>query len=383
MLQDNTRRTDGVAQFQRAILQQDNRLLRFILDQNAVDLKRVDVNEALCICCQQNNIEGVQILLSLKWPLNLQYKDPEGRRALHYAAAVGGVNIIELLLREGIPINIFDNNKDYPIHLAVYNGHIGVIKYLIRKGALVNNSRNQNGETILHSAVERGQVDLVQALVEISLVDVNVETGLGYRNAPSPRPAGYTALHIAVQKCFTDIVKILCVNGANPNKCGSDLKFPIHIAAENGDVEILKILLSAGANESVLEKMENTPLHVAVYSKTPNQVQVVEMLAKLGTGINNYNSQGMAPLHIAACLSIPQVVDTLLQNGSKISLQSRRKGETALVIAASTGHLETINLLLERGSDIRDRDTMGHTVLHKVLSTQSKFLGVFSFCPKM
>jgi hypothetical protein len=74
---------------------------------------------------------------------------------------------------------------------------------------------------------------------------------------------GQTALHLAVQKNYLEIVKILIEKGANINALASDLSYthmtPLHYAALTGNLGAVKILLAWGANPH----LENGRLYTA------------------------------------------------------------------------------------------------------------------------
>jgi len=67
---------------------------------------------------------------------------------------------------------------------------------------------------------------------------------------------------------------------------------------------------------------------------------------------------GWAPLHYAASGPNPKVVDLLLARGAKVDSRSPN-GSTPLMMAAGYGPEEALNLLLQKGGDLRLRNDIG------------------------
>ncbi|KAF2984666.1 hypothetical protein EK904_012587 [Melospiza melodia maxima] len=82
------------------------------------------------------------IVLKSKCPADTT--DNSGKTALHYAAACGCLQAVQLLCEHKCPINIKDSDGNIPLLLAVQNGHTEVCKYLLDHGADIN-TRDKNG----------------------------------------------------------------------------------------------------------------------------------------------------------------------------------------------------------------------------------------------
>lgn len=110
------------------------------------------------------------------------------------------------------------------------------------------NKRNEEGETILHQAVEISDYKTVRLLIkkgaEVNARDKN----------------GYTPLHCAVFAKSLENVKVLLREGAEVNATGCT---PLHSACKIGGagVEIIKELVKAGAEVNQLNKYGATPMY--------------------------------------------------------------------------------------------------------------------------
>ncbi|KAK1976061.1 ankyrin repeat-containing domain protein, partial [Colletotrichum cereale] len=55
--------------------------------------------------------------------------------AMHIAARLGHVGVVEALLRHGAPVDARDGRGETPLHLAVDKGHGKVRDFLVERGA--------------------------------------------------------------------------------------------------------------------------------------------------------------------------------------------------------------------------------------------------------
>jgi len=97
--------------------------------------------------------------------------------------------------------------------------------------------RSSEGIKELFSAVDRGSLHFVEQSL-IQHPDI-----INERNK-----YGYTALHLATQKSYLDIVKLLLKYEANPNILGGDIYTALEEAAEKGNLEVVNLLIENGAN---------------------------------------------------------------------------------------------------------------------------------------
>ena len=101
-------------------------------------------------------------------------------------------------------INARINKKgETKLHLAAKKDQKGIAKILIRAGADVNAKCNKL-ETPLHKAAKSNNLELVQILLQRG-ANVNLMSKEG------------SALHIAIQKGYDDIVGYLIKNNADVN----------------------------------------------------------------------------------------------------------------------------------------------------------------------
>jgi hypothetical protein len=102
-------------------------------------------------------------------PESAQSKDRayigDGRTALHQAAAVGNLKVMQMLITRGAPVNAKNSSGETPLHLAARFGHLDAVKYLIRSGALINEKTKYTRATPLMAAAEMGHENIIRMLM--------------------------------------------------------------------------------------------------------------------------------------------------------------------------------------------------------------------------
>ncbi|XP_029935907.1 BRCA1-associated RING domain protein 1 isoform X2 [Myripristis murdjan] len=112
--------------------------------------------------------------------------------------------------------------------------------------------RNHRGETPLHLAAIKGDVEAAKALLDEG-ADPNLKDN-----------AGWTPLHEACNLGHLAVVEVLVLRGALLNTPGYENDSPLHDAVMNGHVAVAKLLLQHGASQHVLNQFGKRPADYAV-----------------------------------------------------------------------------------------------------------------------
>lgn len=123
-----------------------------------LEAKARNGDTALMIAAFKNNKPAVEALLAK----NVQVNRP-GWTALHYAAAAGANEIVQLLLEKSAYIDAESPNKTTPIMMAAWEGHIWTVKLLLDEGADAT-LKNERGMTAIDFAEAGGHTDIVKGL---------------------------------------------------------------------------------------------------------------------------------------------------------------------------------------------------------------------------
>ena len=112
-----------------------------------------------------------------------------------------------------------------------------MLDVLLSAGANVN-AVDDYGNTALKHAVMGRKPEAIRALVA---------KGANVNQAPTKTNPGETALHIAIDRGFPDIVKLLLELKANPNAKSKFGGTPLQLARKGDQEDVVAMLKAAGA----------------------------------------------------------------------------------------------------------------------------------------
>ena len=268
------------------------------------------------------------------------------------------------MLRGGASVNTKDTHGETPLMYAAAVGSLDTMKLLIARGADVNN-RNAFGATPLTWSV----TDLAKVrLLANHGADVNAAT-----------KRGRTPLFLAAMSDRSAaIVRFLLGKGANAKATDEFGNTTLVAAALGNDTETIRALIDAGVDVNAANKLGLTPLMGAA-GYNANLVATKMLLAKGA----NVNAVAVAPfqfadapapkagpplfasftvLGLAAPLGPVELVKTLLDAHADVNVQEIR-GMTPLMLALGTDRQDpqVIRLLLEHGADPLAKNKAGQS----------------------
>ncbi|CAL3968785.1 unnamed protein product [Diplocarpon coronariae] len=117
-------------------LKDGDELVDLLLRKEAdVNTKNFTGQTALHFLASKKNHTLAKRLLSHTPPASARVKDKRGQYALHRAAAVGSVPMVELLVQARSPVSAADSAGQTPLHHAIAEGHGDTAVALLKAGA--------------------------------------------------------------------------------------------------------------------------------------------------------------------------------------------------------------------------------------------------------
>ena len=163
----------------------------------------------------------------------------------------------------------------------------------------------------------------------------------------------------ACQSGKVDLVRRLLDLKTNVNGEFEGTK-PLSTAVESGNVAVVKLLLSRRADLNTDVSDGNMlALHHASESGSFDMVRAIT--ASKSVNLDILNATGYTPLHVA--LPYQNIVQHLVDHRANIDAISRDDGSTALLIAAKSGLLKSVKVLLAAKASVNVPDNEGVTPL--------------------
>ena len=126
---------------------------------------------------------------------------------------------------------------------------------------------NKYGESPLHVAVKRGDLDKVRSLL-LEGADVNSKDHAGWRPIHEAMREGDNALNI---------IRLLVEHNANINALSDSGSTALHDAAAYMSEEIIEYLIKSGADPAIENLDGKTPLHIAKMPQYARTKQILQL----------------------------------------------------------------------------------------------------------
>jgi ankyrin repeat protein len=317
---------------------------------------------------------------------NARARLPDGTTALHYAAHIGNLDLVNRLIKAGALVNARNDYGSTPMQEAAQRGDAGLIRALLKAHADPDTA-NDEGETALMTVARTGSVDAAKLLIK---AHANVNAVESWR--------GQTALMWAAGQGNPEMVKLLLKAGARPDIISTVRDWErkvtaeprpqnrppggftaLLLAAREGCAPCAQALIDGHADINLSNPENITPLLEAILNA---RFDTAKVLIEAGADVNRWDVWGRAPLYSAidynttprggrpdrpsADTALPlDVAKLLLDRGANPNMQLKlfppyrslgqdrggdsllTTGTTPLLRAAKAGDVEATKLLLQ------------------------------------
>ena len=307
---------------------------------------------------KHRDMETVRALLQQHVDVNAP--EPDGSTALFWAAHQGNGAAVDLLLLAGANAAAGNHYGATPLALAVANGNAAVVESLLKGGADPK-AAWPGGETVLMTAARTGHVDAVRLLLAHG-ADVNAREEM----------RGQTALMWAAAEGHPDVIRALVVAGADMRVASHGPSAPKASAAEDG---------SPGGSRTRRRPVPRldafTPLQFAVHA---GRIEAARTLIGAGASLSDETPQGMGLVTLAIANAHYELAARLAEEGADVN--QSKAGFTPLhqlvrVRTLNIGQFfsplpsgrmtasELAEVLIDYGADVEARTTKGFPDGHR------------------
>jgi uncharacterized protein len=332
----------------------------------SVNAALADGSSVLAWAVHWNNVPTTEYLLQTGADPDLA--NDFGITPLYLACENRNTPIIDLLLRAGANPNAATWTGETVLMTCSRTGSNDGVNALLTKGADINAREPERGQTALMWAAAGKHPAVVESLVEYGAdikarsrkvaLPEQVFSPTYSKYAYFPKTKGdFTALMLAAQAGDLGSVQVLLTGGADVNESTPEYGSALVLAIFNGHEDVGLYLLEKGADPNITDGYGITPLHWAVQegisglygmpSRTdrfwiiPNSSRLVKALLARGADPNARIQRDIPPYDVHRFArtrnnDIPQV---------------RLAGATPFLLAAASGDVGIMNILLDANAD--------------------------------
>ncbi|MDB6096769.1 MAG: hypothetical protein JWM09_1047, partial [Francisellaceae bacterium] len=259
------------------------------------------------------------------------------------------------------------------------------------------NQQGISGDTILIFAVKTGNLKLVEYLINQKGADINQQD----KWLRTPLMASAAFGHI-------DILKLLIEKSANLLGADDNGRTVLHYASTYHQLDIIKILCDERKMDiNMVDLNDYIPLSEAIRGygyfcemiQNGNYLNTIKYLVENKSNLDHSDNNGFTLVMLAASLGRKEVIELLFEKGAKIDIKDKQ-GNTALIYAIKNNHfliaewlieknvnidwinalsmfvefnnIEAAKFILNKFKDFSSKDKHGFTVLHQACKSNNK-----------
>ncbi|KAK8870427.1 hypothetical protein M9Y10_008309 [Tritrichomonas musculus] len=266
---------------------------------------------------------------------------------IHQACRCGRVNILSNPHCEELDFGVPDWRGRHPIHYAAEFDQLECLKFLVETKNVNINAQDKFGMTPLHVACEKGNVDILNYLLDHN---AEILTDCLGRN---PVEVATAKSHIEVLQAISSKNSSLLTTKNPQNR---NLAHYAALSEFDEGIKFLSAIPEIDFNQ--IDSFGMAPIH---YAAEHDAITSISQILSIN-GINKYIDQqpdGNDPLHVAAFYGSEEAFSLLINPDDKDATNKIK--QTALHIAAENGHIKSIQELMNLGLDPNAIDNNGRS----------------------
>ncbi|KAL8935901.1 MAG: hypothetical protein Q9216_005200 [Gyalolechia sp. 2 TL-2023] len=280
--------------------------------------------------------------------LKIDEPDEHGFPWIVQAARDGNEEIIRKLLVSRADVQAtHTSTRRHALAEASFHGHTRTADLLIDEGCSLEQTDSE-GNTALHHACQQGHLAIAKSLI--------------FHGAPidATGSEGRSALHFAMEApTYQNIVMLLIQHKAHVNARDASHRTPLHIGAHQGNLAMCNYLLSEGTQLDAREVQSKTSLHLASEAGHYDLVQMLLYQSQLYPTSMTFLAASFAAVEHGHV----RITKAFFSQGLKLQ-ELKRDMHKPLTLAAKSGYLAMVELMVQEECDLNARDEGGWNALH-------------------
>jgi len=318
-----------------------------------IDHKNKNGDTALCVACQSDNEELINLLID--YHCNLNAINNKGQQPIHIASIYDKLETLKTLCKRGA--DLFTENKigNQCFSLACINDNTNIIDFLLTFPIDINHT-NYSGDSALHQCCILQKLNIIKKIITLDNLQLDEQNGYGF-----------TPFLIACKKNDLELAKLI-LNQKKPINIDVHTNsgdYALFYATYYKNYELLDLLFEYNVdmyNERLAKQYICYTAFLIACGEYGNE-ELIKYFINKGIDVNRPNSMEVYPLYEACKSEKIEHVELLLKNGANPNVQPN--SITPLIQACIDNNLTIVDTLVKGGANINFETVEGiHPLIH-------------------